>query len=152
MEQSASSLKVASKCSYDDIENLVEDEGSSLMWPPPHGEERQELADTIYYLRQLSIKHDFIVESESSEITERSALIIRDMFKRFLDTYGNMKFTEEEELFSNMGEEENEDIVYSGSDGEDNVDGRNRTPYAVKIKAVELADLHPKWSLETLQK
>ncbi|KAF5301163.1 hypothetical protein FQA39_LY10841 [Lamprigera yunnana] len=92
--------------SYDDIENLVEDEGSSLMWPAPHGEERQELTDAIYYLRQLLIKHDFIAESESSEISERSALIGRDMFKRFLDMYGNMKFTEEEVLFSNTGEEE----------------------------------------------
>ncbi|KAF5270203.1 hypothetical protein FQA39_LY08417 [Lamprigera yunnana] len=92
MEQSASSSKVASKCSYDDIENLVEDEESFLMWPPPHGEERQELTDAIYYLRQLLIKH----ESESSKISERSALISRDMFKRFLNMYGNMTFTEEE--------------------------------------------------------
>ncbi|KAF5276005.1 hypothetical protein FQA39_LY00801 [Lamprigera yunnana] len=92
--------------SYNDIETLVEDEGCSLLWPPPHGEERQELTDAIYYLRQLSIKHDFIVESENSEISERSALIGRDMFKRFLDMYGNLTFTEEEVLFSNTGEEE----------------------------------------------
>ncbi|KAF5270910.1 hypothetical protein FQA39_LY08291 [Lamprigera yunnana] len=170
IEQNASNSKVASKCSYDDIENLVEDEGSSLLWPPPHGEERQELTGAIYYLRQLLIKHDFIVESESSEISERSALIGRNMFKRFLDMYGNMTFTEEKVLFSNTEEEEStpgtsnqetralkkikidEDIIYSGSDREDNVDGRNRIPCAVKIKAVELEDLHPKWSLATLQK
>ncbi|KAF5270609.1 hypothetical protein FQA39_LY01347 [Lamprigera yunnana] len=150
---------------YGDIENLVEDEGSSLLWPPPHGEERQELTVAIYYVRQLLIKHDFIVE-----ISERSALIGRDMFKKFLGMYGNMTFMEEEVLFSNTAEEDStpgasneeiralkkikieEDIIYSGSDGEDNVDGRNRIPYAVKIKALELADLHPKWSLATLQK
>ncbi|KAF5270813.1 hypothetical protein FQA39_LY08330 [Lamprigera yunnana] len=93
-----------------------------------------------------------VIESESSEIGERSAFIGRDMFKRFLDMYGDMIFTKEDVLFSNTGEKENEDIIYSGSDGEDNVDGRNRIPYAVKIKAVKLADLHPKWSLATLQK
>ncbi|KAF5295523.1 hypothetical protein FQA39_LY13046 [Lamprigera yunnana] len=136
MEQSGSSSKVASTCSYDNIENLVEDEGNSLMWPPPHVEERQELK----------------------------------MFKRFLDMYGNMTFTEEEVLFSNTGEEEStpgtsneetralkkikidEDIIYWDSGEEDNVDGRNKIPYFVKIKAVELADLHPKWSLAILQK
>ncbi|KAF5304957.1 hypothetical protein FQA39_LY09431 [Lamprigera yunnana] len=152
MEQSASTSKVASKCSYDGIENLVEDEGSSLLWPPPDGEERQELTDAIYYLRQLLIKHDFIVESEGSEIGERFALIGRDMFKRFLDMYRNLTFTEEEVLFSNWGEEEStlgtnneetralkkikidEDIIYSDSDGEDNVDGLNRIPYAVKSR------------------
>ncbi|KAF5297915.1 hypothetical protein FQA39_LY11900 [Lamprigera yunnana] len=116
----------------------------------------------------LLIKHDFIVESESSVISKRSALVGRDMFKRFLDMYRNMTFTEEEVLFSNTEEEEStpgtsneetralkkikidEDIIYSGLDREDNVDGQNRIPYAVKIKAAELADLHPKWSLTTL--
>lgn len=132
----------------------VKSEDIELLRCPSTDEERQELADAIFHLRQLMLEANFITDTVSAKVSKQSVLIAREMFKRFMDMFGDI--AEEEVLNVNCTTilSPKIEIITPESGIRDKTTSpvRNKIPYAVKAKAVKLAEQHPRWSINTLRK
>lgn len=121
---------------------------------PASKKEQQELADGLYYCKKLLIEANYITDTVSTKISERSVLIGKELFNRFMDMYGSMFFTEEEVLeIAEKDTKENKRKIKelsSDSNNEEQKEKIEKIPFGIKIKAVQLAQLHPEWSIKSL--
>jgi len=119
---------------------------------PASKEEQQELADGFYYCKKLLIEANCITDTVSAKISKRSVLIGKELFNRFVDMYGSMFFTEEEVLeIAENTEEKKRKITELSSDSDEEEQKLEKIPFGMKIKAVQLAELHPEWSIKSLR-
>ncbi|XP_046750190.1 uncharacterized protein LOC124413557 [Diprion similis] len=154
MEYAISSLE-GSKMIHNDDKRSTEDDNINLLRCPSTNEERQELADGMFHLRQLMLDAKFITDTVSVKISKRSVLIGREMFKRFMDMFGDIEDQEVMEFEEDSVETkpkimQNINAPLAGNTEEKVT--RNKIPFDVKARAVELAQLHPRWSINTLRK
>jgi len=69
-----------------------------------------------------------------------------------MNMYGSMFFTEEEVLeIAEDTDEKKRKITELSSDSDDKEEQKlEKIPFGMKIKAVQLEELHPKWSIKSL--
>lgn len=154
MEAGPSSAQV-SDITCAELEETI-NENIIYLCHPDSKNEQQELANGLYYCKKLLIEANYITDTVSTKISERSVLIGKKLFNRFMDMYGSMFFTEEEvlEITEKDTKEKKRKIKELSSDSdneEQKLEKIEKIPFGIKIKAVQLAELHPNWSIKSLR-
>jgi len=116
------------------------------------------LKDAIVYLEQLLLENDFVAQESSGTLSHKAIQIGEEMYASIVEMLSSKVFVDTEELI--MAESNNKDQFeeVQEDDYSDEYMLQQETkvtdyiPLEYKIKIVNMAKEHPKWSLKTLQK
>ncbi|XP_046411535.1 uncharacterized protein LOC124175377 [Neodiprion fabricii] len=128
-------------------------------------ESKERLRTALVYCEQLLFKNNYITTHHSAEIKDEHIQIGEKIYSKILEVLDENSLIDEDELISveesdekGLFHEVKSSISGSASDDEYKPDEENtkpdidHVPLEYKIKIVNMAKSHPKWSLKTLQK
>lgn len=124
---------------------------------------KSRLKDAVTYYISLLLENNFIASEASRKIEREAMLMGEELYERTLQMLDEKILCTDEELidFEEDSQQMNFESVKEEPDYEDESDeytpeckksSVERIPLEYKIKVVNLAKLHPKWNLKTLQK
>lgn len=121
------------------------------------------LKDAVVYFEQLLLESDLVATESSSSISQEAMLIGEELYHGAVEMLGEKKLVTDEELIL-LHEVDEENVFHEVDVGEDDEDDEDFVVEEEKKKAAEYIDLeykikvvniakqHPKWSLKNLQK
>lgn len=139
---------------------------------------KQALADAVHHAVNLLKEEGVISKTVSNALSSASKEIGREILKRVKDIAEEVELVEDEEVMGHMDSDLEDDFEEvadplppeddetmsssAGSDQEYNCENHkedesdpdpslDRVSWKTKVKAVKMAKLHPKWSLETIR-
>lgn len=122
-------------------------------------ESKLRLKEAIEHFEKLLLENDLVAQESSGRISNEAKQIGENIFESTVDILGDKTFVETEELF--LQDDENVTGCESEEEQDDDSDiyvppekeqVAEYIPLEYKIKVVNIAKEHPKWSLQNLQK